>query len=93
MALEQTKRGTFNVGRDDTPYSMQFIAALACDLTGADDKLIQLVDPPAMQTVVKRLSTDRIRKLGWEPEIDIEEGMFRTLEWVKTLDATGAIAA
>jgi nucleoside-diphosphate-sugar epimerase len=93
IALEDSKRGTFNVGRDDAGVSMQYVAALACDLVGADDKLIHMIDPPKMQTVVKRLSTDRIRKLGWAPEIDLEEGMSRTLEWVKTLDATGAIAA
>ena len=93
MVLEDTTGGTFNVGRDDAAVSMHFVAALACDLTGADDSLIQLIDPPKMQTVVKRLATQRIRDLGWEPEVDLEEGMSRTLEWVKTLDSTGAIAA
>jgi nucleoside-diphosphate-sugar epimerase len=93
MALEQTAGGTFNVGRDDAAVSMQYVAALACDLTGADDTLIQMVKPPGMQTVVKRLATQRIRDLGWEPEVDLEEGMERTLEWVRTLDTTGAVAA
>ena len=93
MVLEDTDGGNFNIGRDDAAVSMQFVAALACDLTGADDKLIQLIDPPKMQTVVKRLATQRIRDLGWEPEVDLEEGMSRTLEWVKTLDSTGTVAA
>jgi nucleoside-diphosphate-sugar epimerase len=92
LVLEETDGGTFNVGRDDNPTSMLDVAHMACDLTGADDSLIELIDPPEMQTVVKRLSTERIRALGWEPEIDLEEGMSRTLEWVKTLDAEGAVA-
>ena len=93
MVLEDTEGGKFNVGRDDAAVSMHFVAALACDLTGADDSLIELIDPPEMQTVVKRLATQRIRDLGWEPEVDLEEGMSRTLEWVKTLDSAGAVAA
>jgi UDP-glucose 4-epimerase len=92
IALEETDGGTFNIGRDDNPTSMEEVAQIACDLTDADDKLIQLIDAPKNQTVVKRLSTDRIRALGWEPEIALEEGMTRTLEWVKSLDKTGAIA-
>ena len=91
--LESTTGGIYNVGRDDNPISMLDVAHMACDLTGASDKLIQLIDPPGMQTVVKRLATQRIRDLGWVPEIELEEGMARTLEWVRTLDAKGAVAA
>lgn len=93
LILEQTQGGTFNVGRDDDARSMLFVAKLACALTGASEDLIREVDPPEMQTVVKRLSTRRIRALGWEPEVPLIEGMRRCLEWVHTLDETGAIAA
>lgn len=93
LALEKKKGGTYNIGRDDTPYSMLGVARMAVALTGADPELIEEIDPPKMQTVVKRLSTKRARALGWEPEIPLLEGMRRTLEWVSTLDKTGAIAA
>lgn len=93
MILEQTGGGIFNVGRDDEAVSMLYVAGLACELTDADEKLIRLTDPPSMQTIVKRLATERIRSLGWTPEVDLEEGLCRTLEWVMTLDETGAIAA
>jgi nucleoside-diphosphate-sugar epimerase len=90
LALEHGKRGAYNVGRDDNPVSMATVADLACGLTGADaDELVELIEAPANQTVVKRLSTDRIRRLGWEPEVDLREGMERTLEWVRTLDEDG----
>ena len=93
LALELEEGGIYNVGRDDAARSMLYVAEHACYLAGADYKLIQEIDPPKMQTVVKRLATERIRSLGWEPEIELEEGMERTLEWVKTLDAQGAVAA
>jgi nucleoside-diphosphate-sugar epimerase len=93
LALELEEGGIYNVGRDDAARSMLYVAEHACYLADADDKLIQEIDPPKMQTVVKRLATERIRSLGWEPEIELEEGMERTLEWVKTLDAQGTVAA
>ena len=91
LTLEGNVPGAFNVGRDDDPQSMLTVAKIACALTGADEKLISLVNPPEMQTVVKRLSTKRIRALGWEPEIPLMEGMRRTLEWVESLDENGAV--
>ena len=92
LALELEEGGIYNVGRDDAAVSMLYVAEYACYLAGADEKLIQEIDAPKMQTVVKRLATERIRSLSWEPEIELEEGMERTLEWVKTLDARGAVA-
>lgn len=92
MILERGE-GTFNVGRDDAPVSMLDVAEIACELADARPFLIEIVPAPKNQTVVKRLATERLRSLGWEPEVDLYEGMGRTLEWVKTLDDTGAIAA
>jgi nucleoside-diphosphate-sugar epimerase len=52
-----------------------------------------MIDAPQAQTVVKRLSTRKLEELGWEPEVDLARGMQLTLEWVRTLDETGAVAA
>jgi UDP-glucuronate decarboxylase len=83
--------GTFNVGRDDNPVSMEHVAKVACELTGAPERLIKLVPAPRNQTVVKRLSTRRLHKLGWSPQVDLEEGMGYTLEWVKSLAIDGSV--
>lgn len=83
--------GVFNVGRDDNPVPMLHVAQLACELTGAPDSLVQLVDAPPNQTVVKRLSTQRLEALGWQPRVPLEEGMAHTLEWVKTLRKDGSV--
>ncbi len=79
-----TDGGTFNIGRDDNAHSMLAIAEMACWLTGASDSLIEEIDPPERQTVVKRLSTEKIRSLGWKPEMSLQDGMVNTLAWVKT---------
>lgn len=83
MVIDQTDGGAFNVGRDDNPLPMRRVAEMACDLVGAPHSLIVDVDAPARQTCVKRLSTEKIRALGWRPLVDLEDGMARTLEWVR----------
>lgn len=88
-AIDRAEGGVFNIGRDDDPRSMLQIAGMACALTTAPLSLIQEVDGPERQTIVKRLSTDRIRSLGWVPLVDLEEGMCRTYDWVASLDADG----
>jgi nucleoside-diphosphate-sugar epimerase len=93
LALTEATPGLWNIGRDDAAVSMLTVAKIACEITGAPKHLIEVVPAPKMQTVVKRLSTERIRALGWEPEVSLTEGMKRTLEWVSTLDESGAIAA
>lgn len=86
MIIEQPNSGIFNVGRDDDPRTMLEIAERACDLAGASRDLIQIIPAPGMQTVVKRLSTERIRQLGWTPSVELEEGIKEVFEWVKRFD-------
>lgn len=90
LAIERGK-GAYNVGRDDNDTPMLGIARLACVMAGVEspEALIELVEAPKNQTVVKRLSTERIRRLGWAPEVELAEGMERTLEWVRLLDDDG----
>lgn len=89
MLLERGQSGAWNIGRDDDARPMREIAERACKMTGADPELIEDVDPPRAQTVVKRLSTEKLRELGWFPMVEIDEGMKRVLEWVKGFDASG----
>lgn len=86
LIIEQPNAGIWNVGRDDDPRTMLEIAERACDMAGASRDLIKLIPAPSMQTVVKRLSTERIRQLGWTPTVEIEEGMSKVFEWVKRFD-------
>jgi nucleoside-diphosphate-sugar epimerase len=83
LVMERGHEMAYNVGRDDRPLSMERLATMACELTGAPLRLIELVEAPQGQTVVKRLSTDRLRALGWKPEVELEEGLPELLEWVK----------
>lgn len=76
--------GVWNVCRDDDPRLMRDVAVLACELTGAPTGLVEDVEPPGRQTVVKRLSAAKLRSLGWRPTVELEDGMQRTLAWLRT---------
>jgi nucleoside-diphosphate-sugar epimerase len=91
LVLERGEHEVYNVGRDDHPVSMLSLAIWACDHTGAPRELIDEVDPPAAQTVVKRLSTRRLQDLGWVPSVELEEGLPELLEWVQRFDAKGRL--
>ena len=82
LLLEGGQTGAWNVGRDDAGTPMVEIARIACRLTGAPEDLIEEVDPPNPGGVVHRISTAKLRELGWRPEIDLEEGMRATLDWL-----------
>lgn len=81
MTIERTTGGVWNIGRDDDARPLVEVAMLACDLTGASYSLIRDVDAPANQTVIKRLSTAKIRALGWEPVVPLARGMEMLLDW------------
>jgi len=88
LVLEQG-HGVYNIGRDDCPVSMLHLALMCCELAGADPNLIEVVDAPAMQTVVKRLSTGQLRSLGWAPTVELTEGLPIMLDWIQRFDAEG----
>lgn len=89
LVIERGAGGAWNVGRDDAPVSMLDLAVRCCELTGASRDLITIVDPPARQTVVKRLSTAKLRGLGWRPMVDLADGLPRVLEWIRRFDRDG----
>lgn len=86
LIIESGATGAFNIGRDDDERSMLWIAQESCRIAGAPLDLINEVDPPMKKTVIKRLSTEKIRNLGWEPTVEISEGMLKVYKWVKKFD-------
>lgn len=89
LVIEEGKPGAYNIGRNDCPVTMQHVAEVACDMTGADYGLIRMVNPPARQTVVKRLADDKLRALGWKPQTELDEGMAVVYDWIKNFDREG----
>jgi nucleoside-diphosphate-sugar epimerase len=79
LVIDSRGEGVFNVGCDGEPVALTDVARLACQLTGAPTELVQEIDPPPGR-VTPRVSGERLRALGWRPEVGLEEGMRRLLE-------------
>jgi nucleoside-diphosphate-sugar epimerase len=83
LLLDANATGAHDVGRDDDPRTLLEIAQIACRLADAPEELIEVVDPPPGPAPVHApLHLDRLRELGWRPEVELEDGMRRTLEWL-----------
>lgn len=89
LVIEQATGGTWNIGRDDDPVTMVNLARRCCQLTGASESLIRVVDPPPERTMRKRLITTKLQTLGWQPQMDLHEGLALTLEWERRFDRDG----
>lgn len=81
--IERGGEGIYNVGRDDEPVPTLEAARLACDLTGASHELIEEIDPPGGRPSL-RVSTEKLRGLGWEPEVDFETGLRLLLDELRS---------
>ena len=79
LILESGEHGVFNVGSDGDPIMLTDVARIACELTGAPQELIEEVEPPSGRAA-PRISIDRLRALGWRPEVGLEDGLRLLLE-------------
>lgn len=85
LLLDANTTGAYDIGRDDDPRTLLEIAQLACRVVGAPEELIEVVDPPAGPApVLDHLDLDGVHTLGWQPQVELEDGMRRTLEWLSS---------
>jgi dTDP-glucose 4,6-dehydratase len=71
----------YNVGSDEY-LEMEDVARTIVDVVGADPTLVEVVDPPSrFMSSRKRASIDKIRALGYEPKIDLRQGIASVAEW------------
>jgi nucleoside-diphosphate-sugar epimerase len=71
----------YNLGRDD-PQPMTGVAELLCRVLDKPTDLIRLADPGQLITPVKNASFAKAREqLGYEAQVDLEEGVRRTIAW------------
>jgi UDP-glucose 4-epimerase len=90
MVAEDGGPGLWNVGRSDNVADTTFVARSACALAGAPLSLIREVDPPGNVLNDKYPDTTRLRGIGWQPEVGLDEGMQITMDWLRTLDRVAA---
>ncbi|MDM0045146.1 NAD-dependent epimerase/dehydratase family protein [Variovorax dokdonensis] len=81
-AIDQGEERIFNIG-SATSRTLLEVIELIENLLG--EKIsIQFGHGRKLDTPVSRLNTDRARlNLGWEPKVDLEQGLKLTLSWMK----------
>lgn len=79
LVLESAEDGIFNIASDSAPVPLTETARLACELAGASPELVEELDPPPGR-VAPRVEVERLRALGWRPEVGLEEGLRLTLQ-------------
>jgi nucleoside-diphosphate-sugar epimerase len=80
--IEHGPPGIYNVGRSDDEVAMGTLARRIIDITGSSST-IKVVEPPTLQVPVKRISCAKLSKLGWVPEVSLEQGLPRMVSWVQ----------
>jgi len=79
LVLEGGAGGVFNVGSDADPVTLVDAARIVCAVTGASPELIDETEPP-LGRVTPSINVERLRALGWRPEVGLEDGLRLLLE-------------
>ena len=74
--------GVYNAGGGHEVANID-LARMICRLAGADESLIEFVEDRPGHDFRYSMVWDRLRDLGWTPQVPFEEGLARTVEWVR----------
>jgi dTDP-glucose 4,6-dehydratase len=72
----------YNVGGPDECPNIEVVRRIIA-LAGADDSLIEYVTDRPGHDRRYSLSSDKVRALGWEPRVRLDEGLERTVAWYR----------
>ena len=86
-ALEEGRGGgeAFNAGWGH-PNSVREVVELVCELAGVElEPDIRGEGSPAGEIDRQYLDPSKIHRMtGWQPEVDLREGIRRTIDWYRT---------
>jgi dTDP-glucose 4,6-dehydratase len=72
----------YNIGGGHEVSNLELAQAI-CDLAGAPRSLVSFVPDRPGHDFRYDLAWDRLRALGWKPEISFEEGLDETVAWLR----------
>jgi nucleoside-diphosphate-sugar epimerase len=82
--LDSTLTGPVNIGNPNE-FTVAELAQVVVELTGSSSKIVHEplpVDDPTRRRPDITLARDQ---LGWEPEIELRDGLTRTADWLRTV--------
>jgi dTDP-glucose 4,6-dehydratase len=90
LAMQQPFSGeyeAFNIGSDEY-HTMEEVARMVVQKCDAKYNQIKIIEPPnKFLSLSKKFSIEKIRNLGYEPKVSLEEGIHRVAEWQRKSDA------
>jgi dTDP-glucose 4,6-dehydratase len=72
----------YNCGGPDECENLLVVKRIL-ELTGADESLIEYVTDRPGHDRRYSLSSDKLKQLGWEPEVGFHDGLARTVQWYR----------
>ena len=82
IAREGAAGEVYNVGGPDEEENLRVVERIL-ERTGADRGLIDHVDDRKGHDRRYSLSSDRVKALGWSPQVGFEDGLERTVDWYR----------
>ncbi len=83
FALEHGEPGeVYNVGGPDECPNLEVVQRIV-EYTGAGDELIEYVTDRPGHDRRYSLSSEKIRALGWEPQVYFADGLEKTVDWYR----------
>jgi dTDP-glucose 4,6-dehydratase len=81
--LERGEPGeVYNVGGPDEAPNIEVVTKII-EYTGADDSLIEYVTDRPGHDRRYSLGSEKVRALGWEPQVRFADGLERTVSWYR----------
>jgi dTDP-glucose 4,6-dehydratase len=83
LVLERGEPGqAYNVGGPDELPNIEVVRTIL-SLTGRDESLIEYVTDRLGHDRRYSLGSEKVRALGWEPQVRFADGLRRTVEWYR----------
>jgi dTDP-glucose 4,6-dehydratase len=74
----------FNIGSDEYVTAKE-TAEKVIRIANSSSKMIEVETPTVFSTVIKRASIQKLRSLGYEPQVSLDEGIKKVVEWQRAL--------
>lgn len=73
----------YNIGAGNEITNLELTRRLLA-IFGASEDMIRLVPDRPGHDLRYSINTDKVRKLGWEPQVSLDDGIQRAVEWYRS---------
>ena len=82
--------GTFDLGSGEL-VTVRAVVERICRATGVEGPEVGALPDRPLETVRRARPAATLERAGWRPEVDLDEGLARTIAWYRAARATGSL--